>query len=124
MMEINLLPPELKKKRRKIELPDISFLPIVAGLLGVIIIIHLLLGSTLALKAKTLKRLERKWEAVLPEKQKADKLKAELTSMRSKVGAIDNLVKNRRSWASRLNDISDAMIPGVWLNKLWLERRV
>jgi len=124
MIEINLLPPELKKKRRKIELPDISFLPIVAGLLGVIIIIHLLLGLTLALKAKTLKRLERKWETVLPEKQKADKLKAELTSMRSKVDAIDDLVKNRHSWARRLNDISDTMIPGVWLNKLWLERRV
>jgi len=124
MIEINLLPPEIKKRKRKIELPDISFLPIIAGLLGVIVIIHLLLGMTLALKAKSLKRLERKWETVLPNKQKADKMKSELTAMRGKIDAIDKLIKNRRSWARRLNDISDAMIPGVWLNKLWLENRI
>ena len=124
MIEINLLPPELKKRKKNIELPDISFLPIVAGLLGVIIIIHLLLGLTLALKARTLNRLERKWKTILPQKEKADKMKAEFTGMKSKVDAIDKLVKNRRSWARRLNDMSDAMIPGVWLNKLWLESRV
>ena len=124
MIEINLLPPEIKKRKRKIELPDISFLPIVAGLLGVIIIIHLLFGMTLALKAKSLKRLERKWETVLPDKQGADKMKSELTAMRGKIDAIDNLIKNRRSWARRLNDISDSMISGVWLNKLWLENRI
>ncbi len=31
MIEINLLPQEIKKKKRKIKLPDISFLPVVAG---------------------------------------------------------------------------------------------
>lgn len=124
MIEINLLPPEIKKRKRKIELPDISFLPIVAGLLGVIIIIHLLLGMTLSLKAKSLKRLERKWETILPDEQVADRMKSELTAMRGKIGAIDKLMKNRRSWARRLNDISDSMIAGVWLNKLWLENRV
>ncbi|MDP3788818.1 MAG: hypothetical protein Q8R48_00265 [Candidatus Omnitrophota bacterium] len=124
MIEINLLPPEIRKRKRKIELPDISFLPIVAGLLGIIIIIHLLLGMTLALKAKSLKRLERKWATVLPDNQEADKMKSELTAMRGKIDAIDKLIKNRRSWARRLNDISDSMISGVWLNKLWLESRV
>ncbi|MDD5680620.1 MAG: hypothetical protein PHI59_05220 [Candidatus Omnitrophica bacterium] len=124
MIEINLLPPEAKKKRRKIELPDISFLPIIAGLLGVIIIIHLVLGLTLAIKAKTLKRLERKWQTMLPQKEKADNVKVEFTGMKAKIDAIDKLVRNRHSWARRLNDISDAMISGVWLNKLWLEKRV
>ncbi len=124
MIEINLLPPEIKRRKRKIELPDISFLPIAAGLLGVVIIIHLSLGITLALKAKSLKRFERKWETMLPNKQEADRMKSELTAMRGKIDAIDKLIKNRRSWARRLNDISDAMIPGVWLNKLWLENRV
>lgn len=124
MIEINLLPPEIKKKKRKIELPDVSFLPIVTGLLGVIIIIHLLLGVTLSFKTKSLNRLEKKWQTALPDKQKADKMKTELTVMRGKIDAIDKLIKNRRSWAQRLNDISDAMIPGVWLNKLWLENRI
>ncbi len=124
MIEINLLPQEAKRKRRKITLPDISFLPVVAGLLGVIIIIHLLLGLTVAMKARTLKHLEKRWQAILSEKEKADKFKTELTGMRSKIDAIDKLVETRHSWAKRLNNISDAMIPGVWLNKLWLEKRL
>lgn len=124
MIEINLLPPEIKKRKRKIELPDVSFLPIVAGLLGVVIMIHLSLGMILALKAKSLKRLERKWETILPDEQVAGRMKSELTAMKSKIDAIDKLMKNRRSWARRLNDISDSMIAGVWLNKLWLENRV
>jgi hypothetical protein len=124
MIEINLLPQELKKRRKKIELPDISFLPVVAGLLGGIIILHLLLGTMLALRIGNLKRLEKRWQAILPDKEKADKLKAEFTATRNKVDAIDKLEQSRHSWARRLNDISDAMIPGVWLNKLWLEKRV
>lgn len=124
MIEINLLPPEIRKRKRRIELPNISFLPIIAGLLGAIIVIHLLIGMTLALKTKTLKMLEKKWAAILPDKQKADTIKSELTSMRNKIDAIDGLIKGRPSWARRLNDISDSMIPGVWLNKLWLETRI
>ncbi|MBU4375893.1 MAG: hypothetical protein KKD29_00260 [Candidatus Omnitrophica bacterium] len=124
MIEINLLPHEIKRKRRKIELPDISFLPVLAGFLGVIIIIHLFVGLMVAMKAKTFKGLERKWQSVLPNKEEADNIKAELTSTRTKIDTIDKLIETRRSWAVRLNDISDSMIPGVWLNKLWLEKRV
>ncbi|MFH0839946.1 MAG: hypothetical protein V1883_02890 [Candidatus Omnitrophota bacterium] len=124
MIEINLLPHEIKRKRRKIELPDISFLPVLAGFLGIIIIIHLFVGLMVAMKAKTFKGLERKWQSVLPNKEEADNIKAELTSTRTKIDTIDELIETRRSWAVRLNDISDSMIPGVWLNKLWLEKRV
>lgn len=123
MIEINLLPHEIRRKRKKIELPNISFLPVVAAFLGVIIIIHLFTGLMAAMKAKTLKDLERKWQSVLPVKEEADKVKAELIGTRAKIDAIDKLIEARRSWAVMLGDISDAMIPGVWLNKLWLEKR-
>ncbi len=124
MIEINLLPPEIKKKKRKIELPDISFLPVAACFLGIIIIVHLFAGLMTAVRAKALKRLERKWQSVLPSKEEADKIKAELADTRAKMDAIDKLIETRRSWAVRLSDISGAMIPGVWLNKLWLEKRI
>ena len=124
MIEINLLPEELKKKRRKIELPDIAFLPIIAGLLGIIIVTHLSLGLAVTLKARTLKRLQAKWEEILPDKEKADELKYELTAMRDKIEAIEELVEGRLSWAKKLSDLSDAMIAGVWLSRLWLEKKV
>ena len=121
MIEINLLPKELRKKR--IELPNIftniSFIPIVVFILGV----HLLLVFMTGMKARTLARYEKKWQEILPENEKAEKLKDELTEMRRKIDAVDNLIQGRMSWAKKLSDLSDAIIPGVWLNRLWLEQK-
>ena len=122
MIEINLLPEELRKRR--IELPEISFLPIIIAFLGIVIIAHLLLGLSINLKTKSLRRLEKRWQEVLPDKENADKFKHELTVMRTKIDTIDNLIQSRTSWAKKLSDLSDAMIPSVWLNRLWLEKRV
>ncbi len=122
MIEINLLPKELQKK--KIKLPDISFLPIIAGVLGIIIIIHLLLSLSINLKARALRRLEKRWQEIAPDKKNADEVILELTTMRSRIDAIDKLVQGRMSWAKKLSDLSGAMTPSVWLNKLWIEKKV
>ena len=120
MIEINLLPKELRKK--KIELPNIniSFVPIVVVVLGV----HLSLYFSAGMKARTLARLEKRWEEILPQKENADKLKGELTRMRGKIDAVDGLIQGRMSWAKKLSDLSDATIQGVWLNRLWLEQKI
>lgn len=122
MIEINLLPKELRKK--KIKLPDISFLPIIIGIVGIIVIVHLTFSLAVNFKARSLKHLEKKWQELSPAKKSADKLMQELNIMRSKIGAIDDLIQGRISWAKKLSDLSDAMIDGVWLNRLWIERKV
>lgn len=121
MIEINLLPKELQRK--KIEFPDISFLPIVAGVVGIIVVLHLLLSLSVNLKARTLRRLEKRWEEILPAKADADRVINELTTMRGRMNAIDRLIQGRINWARKLSDLSDAMIPGVWLNRLWIEKK-
>ena len=121
MIEINLLPMELRKKKK--EFPDISFLPIISLLLGIIIMIHLLLILAISLSTRNLRHLEKRWQEISPDKKSADELKYELTTIRNRIDTIDNLTQNRMSWAKKLNDLSDAMMPGVWLNKLWLEKK-
>jgi len=122
MIEINLLPQELRK--RKIELPNISFLPIITIFLGIIVGTHLLLVLTINLKTRALRRFEKKWQEILPAKESADKLTQELVRMRTNIEVVDTLVRSRISWAKKLSDLSDAMISGVWLNRLWLEKNV
>ena len=121
MIEINLLPKGRVKK--KVELPEIPFVPLLAGVLGFIVIVHLLFSLSLNLKTGTLRRLEKKWEEIAPYKEDADKVILELTTMRSKMNAIDRLIQGRMSWAKKLSDLNDAIIPGVWLNRLWIEER-
>ena len=122
MIEINLLPKELRK--RKIELPDISFLPIIATVLGIVILVHLLFSLSVNLKTRGLRRLEKRWEEILPGEKSADEVIDELTTMRNKIDAIDNLIQGRMGWAKKLSELSSAMIPGVWLNRLWIEKKV
>jgi Tfp pilus assembly protein PilN len=124
MIEINLLPEELKKKKKKVELPNVSFLPVITVLIGIIIMVHLLLVLSINLKTRSLKRLEKKWQEIAPENKRADKLKHEIGGMRARIQAIDNLIKGRINWAKKLSDLSDAMIPGIWLNRLWLEKKL
>ncbi len=122
MLEINLLPKEHKKK--KIELPELPFLPLLAGVLGLVVEVHLLFTLSLNLKTRTLRRLEKRWHEILPEKKNADNVIALLTSMRSKINTVDELIKGRLIWAKKLSDLSDAIIPGIWLNRLWIETKV
>src|SRR3989344_5527585 len=97
MIEINLLPKELRKKR--IEIPHVSFLPIMYGALGIVIAVHLFLSLSVNIKARALGRLERRWKEILPEKQDADKVIRDLTIMRSKMEIIDRLIQERTNWA-------------------------
>lgn len=120
MIQINLLPKELQKK--KIGLPEISFSPLIAIFLGIAIVAHLSFSLSINLKGRALKRLEGRWQEISPDVENADKLRHELMAMRAKIDAIDNLMQNRLNWAKKLSDLSDAMTPGVWLNKLWLEK--
>jgi len=118
MIEINLLPKEMR--RRKIDLPDISLMPIVI----LIVVLHLTLSFSANMKGKSLSLLEKKWEGLQPNKQIAEELTGELTAMRTKIDVIDDLIQGRMNWSLKLSDLCDAMISGVWLNKLWLEERV
>jgi hypothetical protein len=121
MIEINLLPKG--KIKKKIEFPEIPFVPLLAGVLGFVVVLHLLFSLSLNIKTRTLRGLEKKWEEMTPDKEDADEIIRELTTMRSKMNAIDKLIEGRMSWAKKLSDLNDAIIPGVWLNRLWVEKR-
>lgn len=122
MIEINLLPKEFKKEKPKIKIPDVTkvFLPVGAVLMGILIFIHIILGSSLMFKKRTHARLDREWNDILPEKNDVDMLKKDVKRIEQKVASIDELMVKRILWSQKLNSLSDSMIPGIWLTKLSL----
>jgi len=118
MIEIDLLPKELRRK--EVDIPIAAFIPVVVVVVG----IHLLLGISSGIKQRSLATLEEEWRGLQPGMEIAEGLTNELTTMRGRIDAIDNLIQGRMSWAMKFSDLSDAMIPGVWLNKLWLEQKI
>ena len=121
MIEINLLPERLQR-RKKAKFQQKILLASGAGLLSLLIVIHILLGLFIIAKKVQFSNLERNYQSISSTKKEADSIKAEISKYRAKVETIAQLMDSRLLWAKKLNQLSDAMTPGVWLTELSLER--
>jgi len=119
MIEIDLLPPEMRKK--KLELPEIPLMPVGVGILCVFVIGSLILGLVVHRKNSQLKILRREWEERLPLKNETDGLKAEIKRLSRKKALLKDLSKRRFLWSAKLNSLSDLVPMGIWLTELSLD---
>lgn len=121
MIEINLLPKELQKKKRRIEIPKLKFTPIIFGIVALVVSIQLILTVTVAVKKHRLRVLEKRWSSIGPKKNELMKLNKQVNSLDAKVRHIETVRKDRILWARKLSDLSDSVIPGMWFTSLSLE---
>jgi len=128
VIEINLLPKTLrKKKRKKLDLPkmpkiDVKFMPIAIGIVAALVGIQLLLNITLAVKKRSLKKLDAKWVIIEPKRKEMLAIKKEVHKYKDKIAKIGTLSGDRILWAKKLNDMSDSMVHRIWLTSVSLER--
>ncbi len=132
MLEINLLPEELKKRKRaapKIDVKNINLekLPLFNIFLiaaGIFVAVQIAVFGMGMLGDTVLRSLEKKYKEILPAKTEADKLSAQASVMSNKVKAIDELMVKRFSWAKKLGSMNDAITPGVWLTQLEYDEKL
>jgi hypothetical protein len=132
MIEINLLPEELKKRKRatpKIDVTNISlekipFIKIALVAAGIVVGIQVALFGFGIFGRIILGTLEKNYKQVLPKKKEAEQLKSQISNMGKKVSAIDELMVKRFSWAKKLNDLNDSVTPGIWLTQLDYDERI
>jgi len=132
MIEINLLPEDLRKKEsslKKIDiasviLSNLSFAKFAVIVCAVLIAMHSILFVVgLAGKAK-LSSLT-KQSGLLGDKEKeALALKLNADVINRKKTAIDELMVKSFDWAKKLNDLSDSMTTGIWLSDLTYDEKV
>lgn len=132
MIEINLLPDELRKKQthlQKLDLKSLNLegLPVVqyaAAVFGVVIAIQIVLLLIAMYSKNSFAQLDRKYKTILPEKKQVAALNSRLNTLQTKTGAINELMLKRFNWTKKLNDLSDSMTPGIWLTELSYEEKV
>lgn len=132
MIEINLLPEEMRKapsRFKNIEMPaiDIRNIPLVKVAIlfvGSVLLIQLIVFVIGALGKMNLDSIQKRYNSILPSKKKADTLKSQIDLINKKVLAIDGLMVNRFSWARELNALSDSMTPGIWLTSLSYDEKL
>ena len=132
MIDINLIPDHLRKTRRNKALSAASFripqemvIGLAGGLIFLLILIHSVLLVVSWMKTQQYAKLKKQWEEILPAKQRVDAVLKEGRILSNKIDAIDKVTTGKKvSWAQKLNDISDNLPRGVWLNKVSVGQKV
>lgn len=127
MIEINLIPPQLRKSKKAgmfggNRIPPEIVIGSAGGLLILLVIFHIvLLGINLKNLARQ-KSLNKVWQEIQPQKAAVDLVLDEMRNIQSSIKTINEVTKKDGPvWAQKLNIISDSLPKGVWINKLSLQ---
>ena len=126
MIEINLLPKELRKKAAagpSISLASLPGKQIATGLGGVLAAVHVVLLLLLVWTQADASHLSSKWQKNTLHRQEVDAIKAEKAKLQERVTAFDTITKDQFLWSKKLRQLGDTVTDGVWLTELYVERK-
>ncbi len=126
MIEINLLPEELKVKAKKTVSPgnfasgfDPTYLIyIVPVAIGLLLSAHLVLGIVSLAKQAGLRSLNKEWSGLESQRKKLSSYKSEFEVNSQDAAMINELTVKSIRWSEKLNLLSKNLPPGVWFNRL------
>ncbi|OGX29746.1 MAG: hypothetical protein A3F87_03540 [Omnitrophica WOR_2 bacterium RIFCSPLOWO2_12_FULL_51_24] len=119
MIEINLLPPELRvKKKEPMKLPSLPIIPVAAGVVCLLIAIQVLLWLFIQVKSVSRDSLKKKIASIAASNKDAMTIDSSLREISSRVEVIGKLLNSRFDAAKKLNDLSDSMVSGIWLRSI------
>ena len=129
MIEINLLPQELKPKPslfsgisfKGLDINNIPILKISAGIGACLVLVQLAVFFIGIVSSAALRSTTKRYNEILPERKIADALKEKTAYINKRFGAIDELIVKRFSWARKMNLLSDCVTPGIWLSELYYD---
>ena len=126
MIEINLLPEELKVQPKTKKMgPGIDtryFLYLIPLALGLLLFVHISLGALYLTKKTQLSILNKKMLGLGPQRQTLEGFKKEFAVMSEDAKAIQRLTEERIIWAKKLNKLSLYLPSGIWFNSISVAR--
>ncbi|MFH1305874.1 MAG: hypothetical protein ABIH74_05700 [Candidatus Omnitrophota bacterium] len=124
MIELNLLPKELRKrKRQSVKMPKLPVLMLVIAVAAVIGVVQITLLVTLACKKRTLRRVEVQWEKMQPQREETERIAREIAALEKKVIAVRKIAKPQLNWTRLLSGLNQATISNIWLSEFELDFR-
>lgn len=129
MIDINLVPENLRKRRRtilsssavKFQIP----LEAVVGFCVLLCALCLILLGIFFVRHSQYAKLNKQWKAIAASKQNVDSIINEIRSLQNKINSIEQITTGKRIfWSPKLNDTSDSIPRGVWLTRISLGQKV
>lgn len=126
MIEINLLPEELRKQKKldlKLDLEMVDKIKFLAGgvFAGILILLILLLVIGSAVRKKQIVNLMMKEQAIAPKKAQAEEANKDILFLMAKMAELDEITKRKFLWSKKLNELSDLVLPGIWLTRIYTD---
>ena len=128
MIEINLLPQELRvrKDKKPGAAPAIDpkvLLYAVPVVVGVLLVAHVYLFALIGFRSYRLAGYNSQWQKLTPQKSEWDVFKKKFDVLSQDALITQGLVSQRILWSQKLNKISMNLPSGVWLNEITLSRK-
>lgn len=125
MIEINLLPPELRKKKTlHVEVEQIVSPKVLLTFLGCFVLAHTVILTASFISAKRLEIIKTNWNGLSPQRARITQLNTDYADIQQKVLLIEKLIGERILWTRKLNLLSELLVNGVWLNQLSIDTRI
>jgi len=126
MIEINLLPEELKVKTKrvgKISIESKYFVYLIPLVSAVLILLHICLAAVGIVKTFQFSQLNNKWKKLQPQRELLNNLKKEYDVVASNAKLIQELNSRRLNWSEKLNRLSQDLPSGIWFNEILVSRQ-
>ncbi len=126
MIDINLVPPHLRKQQKSrilgaINIPLEIIIGCGGGLLFLLGMIHIVLLLVNVGKLARYKSLQNQWELMRSDKENVDSVVSKMRTFQGKYTALENIAKKAElSWAQKLNLLSEFLPRGMWFKKIAL----
>jgi len=126
MIEINLLPEELRKKRSEpafnlnIDAEKLKFLAI-GGAAGILILIVIMLSLGSFIMKSRINSLLAKEKNFSDRLSRADAVNKEITVLKAKMIVLGQITNRKFLWAEKLNQLSDLVLPGIWFTHVYTD---
>lgn len=127
MIELNLLPENLKgahKKRKmaiRLKVPKLFPAPVIITVISILLVSQGLIAFLATTQRNRLLKLRADFNEIAPQEKVAAVLKKEVDELKNRLFMIDSLTSGSLIWSKKLYDLSGAMIDGVWLTSLNLK---
>ena len=122
MIEINLLPVEMRKKKIdyvKLNLQMGNFKLFIGGIVaGILILMILVLSMGSSVRKKQTLNLMAKEAVIAPKKSQIEIVNREVMVLNNKMEGVSELTKRNFLWAKKLNELSDLVLPGIWFTRI------
>jgi hypothetical protein len=126
MIEINLLPEELRKKKTEayfnlnIEAEKLKFI-VIGGTAGILILIIVTLFFGSFIRSAQINGLMIREKKISDGIFKINSVNKEIAVLKAKMTVLDQLTKRKFLWAGKLNQLSDLVLPGIWFTHVYAD---